>query len=130
MAWDVHVYAFKRMLPFLFMYDHANYARWSTANLAEMTVLTPEILHEFQVAKRYRKEEWWLVGITRVASALSRLTMSYTLRTVIASQTTAIPRLTTAKTFAYLYEVVQPSKGKQKHYESGQEQSTYTHNSL
>ena len=36
-----------------------------------------------------------LVGITRVESAHSRWTLSYTLRTVIASQTTAILRLTT-----------------------------------
>ena len=36
-----------------------------------------------------------LVGITRVASTLSRWTLSYTLRTVIASHTTAMLRLTT-----------------------------------
>ena len=36
-----------------------------------------------------------LVGITRVASALSRWTLLYNLRTVVGSQTTAMLRLTT-----------------------------------
>ena len=83
-----------------------------------MTVLPPEILHEFQegnfVVKRTDRRfnqvsadqstEWLngigkksgsLVGITRVASTLSRWTLSNNLRTVIASQTTSILRLTT-----------------------------------
>ena len=48
------------------------------------------------MAKRYRKEEWWPSIITSIAaSALSRCTLSYNLRTVIASQTTAMLRLTT-----------------------------------
>ena len=87
-------------------------------DLAEMSVLLPEVLHEFQegnfaVKRTYRRfnqvsadqsTEWLnaigkksdgLVGITRVASALSRWTLSYNLRTVIASQTTAMLRLTT-----------------------------------
>ena len=109
------------MLPFLFRYDHVNYARWGTVGglyLAEMSVLPPEVLHEFQegsfIVKRTDRRfnqvsadqctEWLdaigkknggLVGITRVSSALSRWTLSYNLRTVIASQTTAMLRLTT-----------------------------------
>ena len=47
-SWDIHLYAFKRMLPFLFRYDHVNYARWGTLYLAEMSVLPPELPHEFQ----------------------------------------------------------------------------------
>lgn len=46
--WDFHLYAFKRMLPFFFRYDHINYARWGTVYLAEMSALPPEILLEFQ----------------------------------------------------------------------------------
>ena len=106
------------MLPFLFRYDHVNYTRWGTLYMAEMSVLPPEVPHEFQegncVVKRTdqrfcqvsagQSTEWLnaigkksggLVGITRVASALSRWTLSYNLRTVIASQTTAMLRLTT-----------------------------------
>ena len=41
------------------------------------------------------KKSGGLVGITRVASALSRWTLSYNLRTVIASQTTTMLRMTT-----------------------------------
>ena len=41
------------------------------------------------------KKSGGLVCITRVASALTRWTVSYNLRTVIASQTTAMLRLTT-----------------------------------
>ena len=82
---------------------------------AEISVLPPEVLHEFQedsfVVKRTDRRfnqvsadqstEWLkyvgkksggLVGITRVASALSRWTLSYNLTTVIASQTTAMLR--------------------------------------
>ena len=83
-----------------------------------MSVLPPEIRHAFQegnfvVKRTYRRfnqvsadqsTEWLnaignksvgLVGITRVASALSRWILSYNLRTVIASQRTAMLRLTT-----------------------------------
>jgi hypothetical protein len=45
--WEVHLYAFRRMLPF-FRYDHVNYARWGTVCLAEMAKLPPDILLEFQ----------------------------------------------------------------------------------
>ena len=117
-SWDIHLYAFKRMLSFLFRYDHVNYARWGTLYLAEMSVLPPEVLNEFQEGncvikhtdQRFsqvsagqstewlnaiRKKSGGLVGISRVASALSRWTLSYNLKTVIASQTTAMLRLTT-----------------------------------
>ena len=46
--WDLHMYAFKRMLPFFFRYDRIHYARWGAVYLAEMAVLPSEILREFQ----------------------------------------------------------------------------------
>ena len=105
------------MLPFLFRYDHVNYTRWVTVYLAEMSVLPPEVLHEFQernfVVKRIDRRfnqvsadqstEWLNavgkksvgLGITRVASGFSRFTLPYNLRTVICSQTAAMLILTT-----------------------------------
>ena len=94
-SWDIHLYAFKCMLPFLFRYDHVNYARWGTVYLAEMSVLPPEGLHEFQegncVVKRTDRRfnqvsagqstEWQnaigkksggLVGISRVTWGFTR----------------------------------------------------------
>ena len=89
-------------------YNHVNYARWSTVYLAEMSVLPPEVLHEFQedsfvvnrTDRRFNQvsaaesTEWLiyigkksgdLVVISRVASALSGWTLpSYNLITVIA----------------------------------------------
>ncbi|KAK2164242.1 hypothetical protein LSH36_67g03032 [Paralvinella palmiformis] len=38
-SWDLHLYVFKRMLPFLSRYDHVNCARWGTVYLAEITVV-------------------------------------------------------------------------------------------
>ena len=46
--WDLHLYAFKQMLPFFFWYDHINYARWGSVYLAEMSDLPQEVLYEFQ----------------------------------------------------------------------------------
>ena len=46
--WDLHLYAFSQMLPFFFRYDHINYARWGSVYLAEMSILPPEVLQEFQ----------------------------------------------------------------------------------
>ena len=106
------------MLPFLFRYDHVNYARWVTVYLADKSVLPAEVVHDIQEGnfevkrtdRRFnrvsadRSTVWLnaierksggLVGITRAASALSRWTLSCNLRTVIASQTTAMLRRTT-----------------------------------
>ena len=47
-SWDIHVYAFKRMLPFHFRYDHVNYAIWITVYLADNSVLPPVVLHDIQ----------------------------------------------------------------------------------
>ena len=82
-----------------------------------MSTLPPEVPLEFQegnfVVKRTERRfnqvsadqstEWLnatgkksggLVGITRITSALNRWTLSYNLRTVITSQTTAVMDLT------------------------------------
>ena len=34
--WELHLYAFGRMLPFFFRYDHPNYSRWGAIYIAEM----------------------------------------------------------------------------------------------
>ena len=94
-----------------------NYARWGTVYLAEMSTLLPEVLLEFQegnfVVKRTErrfnqvssdqrtvwlnatgKKSGGLVEITRITSSLNRRTLSYNMRTVITSQTTAMVDLT------------------------------------
>ena len=42
-SWDLHLYAFKRVLPSLFRYDHVNYTIWGTVYVADMSVLPPEV---------------------------------------------------------------------------------------
>ena len=102
---------------FFFRYDHINYARWGSVYLAQMSVLPPEVLQEFQqgnfVVKQTDRKfnqvsadqstEWLnaigkkhagLVGITRIDSALNRWTLSYNMRTIIASQTGEMMKLT------------------------------------
>ena len=115
--WDLHLYAFKRMLPFFVRYDHINYARWGSVYLAEMSDLPQEVLHEFQegnfVVKRTDRQfnqvsadqstEWLnatgkksggLIGITRISSAINRWALSFNLRNVISSQTAMMLGLT------------------------------------
>ena len=115
--WDLHLYSFKRMLPYFFTYDHVSYATWGTVYTFEMSTLPPEVLLEFQegnfLVKRTERRfnqvsakqstEWLnatgkksgvLVRITRITSALNRWTLSYNLITVITSQTTAMMDLT------------------------------------
>jgi hypothetical protein len=109
--WVLHVYAFQcSMLPFFFRYNNVNYTRWGTVYLAEMVRLPPTVLREFQhgncVVKHANRRfnqvspdhsiEWFndsgtkcgdIIDITSIASALSRCTLSYNLKTLIASQT-------------------------------------------
>ena len=115
--WDLHLYAFKRMLPFFFRYDHINFARWGSVYLAEMSDLPQEVLHEFQegnfVVKRTDRQfnqvsadqstEWLnatgeksggLIGITSISSAINRWALSFNLRNVISSQTAMMLGLT------------------------------------
>ena len=45
--WDLHLYSFRKMLPYMFRYDHINYTRLGSVYLAEINNLPPEILEEF-----------------------------------------------------------------------------------
>ncbi|CAH3188967.1 unnamed protein product [Porites lobata] len=45
--WQLHLYAFHKMLPFFHRYDHTNYARWGAVYLAEMKQLPAEVQAEF-----------------------------------------------------------------------------------
>ena len=45
--WEVHLFAFREMLPFFHHYDHINYARWGCVYLAEMNQLPGEVKDEF-----------------------------------------------------------------------------------
>ena len=134
-SWELHLYAFRRMLPFFFRYDHVNYARWGTVYLAEMAKLPPDILREFQqgnfVVKHANRRfnqvspdhstEWLnatgkksggLVGITKVPSALSRWTLSYNLRTLISSQTKLMLHITTDDDEDDIYTHIECTKGR------------------
>lgn len=45
--WDLHLYAFQRMLPYFMWYNHTNYARWGTIYLNEMHQLPQQVKREF-----------------------------------------------------------------------------------
>ena len=112
-VWDLYLHSFQKMLPYFNRYDHLNYARWGPVYLVEL----PEpVLNEFQkgnfVVKRSPKSfsqvdpdqamEWvngtskrrgGIIGITKTASALSRWTLSFNLRSHIAERTHQLYRL-------------------------------------
>ena len=48
------------MLPFFHRYDHTNYARWGSVYLAQMKMLPPEVLEEFE------QGNWVVKGSTNV----------------------------------------------------------------
>ena len=108
--WDDHLDAFRSMLPYFHRYDHINYARWGAVYLSEMNRLPEEVAHEFCQGnfvvkgsdKRFNQVdpdhslEWLngigkkaggIVGITKTKTALSRWTLSYNMRSCVASQT-------------------------------------------
>lgn len=108
--WELHKFAFSRMLPFFFRYDHTNYARWGSIYLAEMEQIPEPVLAEFldgnfvvkETKGRFNQvdpdhsQEWLnatgkkgggIVGITKTPSALNRWALSYNLRAQIAAQT-------------------------------------------
>ena len=108
--WDLHLYAFQKMLPFFHRYDHINYARWGAVYLAQMKQLPVEVQTEFDKGnwvvkgspRRFNQvdpdqgQEWLngtgkrgggIVGITRTTAALCRWTLSYNLRAHIAALT-------------------------------------------
>ena len=45
--WELHLFAFKSMLPYFMRYNHTNYARWGTVYLNEMHQLPSEVKEEF-----------------------------------------------------------------------------------
>lgn len=115
--WELHLYAFKRMLPLFFRYNHTNYARWGTVYINEMHQLPNEVQKEFRagnfVVKRSlqkfnqvdpdQSQEWLnavgkkgggIVGITKTSSALSRWALSYNLRSHISMETRELYNLT------------------------------------
>ena len=114
--WDLHLYAFRAMLPYFMRYNHINYARWGTIYLNEMHQLPPEVKDEFMkgnfVVKRGHQrfnqvdpdqsQEWLngtgkkgggIIGITKTPTALSRWALSYNLRSHIANETREVYRI-------------------------------------
>ena len=108
--WDLHLYAFQKMLPFFHRYDHSNYARWGVVYLAQMKQLPVEVQTEFDKGNCVVKgssrqfnqvdpdqgQEWLngtgkrvggIVGIARTTAALCRWKLSYNLRAHIAALT-------------------------------------------
>ena len=89
--WELHLHAFKSMLPFFMRYDHTNYARWGTVYLTEMHQLPPEIQEEFSkgnfVVKRTQKafkqvdpdqSQEWLNGTSKKGGGIVGITKTPT----------------------------------------------------
>ena len=118
--WDLHLYSFKMMLPYFFRYDHVNYARWGVVYVDEMQRLPQALLDEFKRGNFVIKcsdqkfnqvdpdqgQEWingtgkrcgGIVGITRTTSALTRWTLTYNLRSRIATDTREMYRLSQSR---------------------------------
>ena len=89
--WDLHLYAFQRMLHYFMWYNHTDYARWGTIYLNEMHQLPQQVKREFDagnfVVKRSsqcfnqvdpdQSQEWLgcigkkgggIIGITKTSS--------------------------------------------------------------
>lgn len=111
--WELHLSAFRSMLPYFMRYNHTNYARWGTVYLNDMHQLSQEVKKEFDagnfVIKRTphrfnqvdpdQSQEWLnavgkngggIIGITKTPSALSRWTLFYNLRSHLALETRAV----------------------------------------
>ena len=111
--WELHLASFMDMLPFFFIYDHNNYARWGPVYLADMSLLqetAPEVHAEFKagnfVVKRSndvfnqvspdQAPEWLnrsckvaggLIGITRNETARDKWCLTYNEKAHIAECT-------------------------------------------
>lgn len=108
--WDLHLEAFRRMLPYFHRYDHTNYAKWGTVYLAEMNQLPQEVEEEFKAGNFVVKasqlkfnqvdpdhaQEWLngtckksggIIGITKTLAALDRWSLSFTLRAKVVQDT-------------------------------------------
>ena len=109
--WELHLSAFRDMLPFFLRYEHTNYARWGCVYLEEMRNLPTDVEEEFKKGNFVVKgsgcrtfnhvvpdqsQEWLngtgkrgggIVGITKTTTALSRWTLSFNFRAQISAQT-------------------------------------------
>ena len=111
--WNLHLEAFAAMLPWLTIFDHANYTKWDPIYLAEMKNLentAPEVYAEFMngnfVLKRSKRRfnqvpagqatEWinktckmqnGIKGITRNDQARDRFCVTWSERTQISEDT-------------------------------------------
>ena len=108
--WELYMTAFRKMIPFFFLYDHQNYARWGVIYIALMMQIPEEIKEEFLkgnfVVKCSKQsfsqvdpdhaQEWLnrrgkiaggIIGITRTISALMNWNLSYNARSFISDQT-------------------------------------------
>ena len=108
--WDLYLFSFKKMIPFFFLYDHYNYARWGVIYAAQMMQIPDELKEEFVKGNFVVKgsnqsfcqvdpdqaQEWQnrickiaggIVGITRTYSALMKWVLSFNARSYIADQT-------------------------------------------
>ena len=110
--WSAHIVSFRRLLPWFFAYDHANYARYGTLYYAEMTKLEETHTEVFealtergyftfqsrhhspfssiacdqaieQTVNRDSKSQGGLIGFTRKSSASQRWTLSHPERTAV-----------------------------------------------
>ena len=108
--WELHLAAFKMMLPYFHQYAHLNYLKWGSVYYAQMQMLPAEVLNEFRAGNFVVKigssvfnqvdvdqsQEWLngtgkrsggIVGITKNVSSLSRWALSFNLRSEIAKAT-------------------------------------------
>ena len=50
-SWDLHLASVVEMIPYMFAYDHTNYARWMSVYLCDMRLLpssAPSVQMEFE----------------------------------------------------------------------------------
>ena len=108
--WELYMTSFRKMIPFFFIYDHQNYARWGVIYFILMMQIPEEIREEFLKGNFVVKfsnqsfsqvdpdhaQEWLnrrgkvaggIIGMTRTTSALMKWTLSYNARSFISDQT-------------------------------------------
>ena len=108
--WNLYVSSFKEMIPFIFQYDHQNYARWGVIYAAHMMMIPDEVREEFMngdfVVKGSKQQfsqvdpdhaqEWQnrkckiaggIIGITKTQSALMKWSLTSNANSFIAEQT-------------------------------------------
>ena len=107
--WELYLSSFRKMIPYFFLYDHQNYARWSVVYLAQMMQLPMQIKEEFMKGDFVVKcselkftqvdpdhaQEWLnraskiaggIIGITNTTSALMNWNLTFNARPFIANQ--------------------------------------------